>query len=77
MTLFHVARIFCALGGALTLGILLAGYGVPATLLGVIAGLVGGWFVGPLLVFAFFFVLVLIEKGPRSALDLLRRRPRV
>ena len=77
MTLFHVASIFCALGGALALGIVLAGQGVPATLLGVIAGLVGGWFIGPLLVFAVFFVVVLVREGPRSALDFLRRRPRI
>jgi hypothetical protein len=77
MTLFHVASIFCALGGALALGIVLAGNGGPATLLGVIAGLVGGWFVGPFLVFAIFFVLVLVQEGPRSALNFLRRRPRV
>ena len=75
MTLFHVASIFCALAGAFVLGIVLAGHGVPAVLLGVIAGLVGGWFVGPLIVFAAFFVVILAEEGPRAALDFLRRRP--
>lgn len=77
MTLFHVASIFCALGGALALGIVLAGHGVPAALLGVIVGLVGGWFVGPILVVVAFFVVILIQGGPHAALDFLRRRPRV
>jgi len=49
MTLFHVASLFCALGGAVILGIVLAGRGVPAVLLGVIVGLVGGWFAGTVL----------------------------
>jgi len=74
MTLFHVASLFCALGGAVIMGIVLAGHGVPAALLGVIAGLVGGWFAGPLLVLAAFFVGILIQQGPRAAFDFLRRR---
>ncbi len=49
MTLFHVASLFCALGGAVILGIVLAGRGVPVVLLGVIVGLLGGWFAGTVL----------------------------
>ena len=49
MTLFHVASLFCALGGAVILGIVLAGRGVPVVLLGVIVGLLGGWFAGRVL----------------------------
>src|SRR5207247_1661696 len=69
MTLFHVASLFCALGGAVILGIVLVGHGVPAVLLGVIVGLVGGWFAGPLLVLAIFFVGFLVQQGPRAAFD--------
>jgi len=76
MTLFHVASLFCALGGAVILGIVLVGHGVPAVLLGVIVGLVGGWFAGPLLVLAIFFVGILVQQGPRAAFDFLRRRSR-
>ena len=53
MTLFHVASLFCALGGAVILGIVLAGRGVPVVLLGVIVGLLGGWFAGPRAAFDF------------------------
>ena len=77
MNLFHVASIFCALGGALILGALFSENGVSATIFGVIAGVVAGWFVGPLLVFLIFFVLIFVEEGPRSAVDFLRRRPRL
>jgi len=77
MNLFHLASILCALIGAVILGIVLAGHGIPAVLLGVIAGLVGGWFAGPLLVLAAFFAGILIQQGPRAAFDFLRRRSRV
>ncbi len=77
MTLFHFASLLCAVGGALLLGVFLAEYGVVAMLVGVIAGLAGGWFVGPLLVLGIFVVGILVEEGPRAAIEFLRRRPKV
>jgi uncharacterized membrane protein len=73
---FLLSRILTALGGAAGLGVALASEGAFVMMNGILIGLVGGWFVGPYLVFAVFLMLLAFKEGPRSALDFLRRRGR-
>jgi hypothetical protein len=73
---FQLSSILTALGGAVGLGVALASKSAVVMTIGILGGLVGGWFVGPFLVFAVFLVLIAFQEGPRSALDFLRRRGR-
>ena len=74
MNLFELSSILGSLCGAVGFGFALASKGVGLMIIGILGGLVGGWFVGPLLVLSCFLVAIAFQEGPRSALDLLRRR---
>ena len=73
---FQLSSILAALCGTVGLGVALAGTGAVIMTIGILGGLVGGWFAGPFLLFSAFVVATTFQEGPRSARDFLRRRGR-
>ncbi|MCE9637607.1 MAG: hypothetical protein K8T90_18060 [Planctomycetes bacterium] len=76
MNLFQLSSTLAALCGAVGLGVALASKGAVVMTIGILGGLVGGWFAGPFLLLSAFVVAIAFQEGPRSALDFLRRRGR-
>jgi hypothetical protein len=76
MTLFELSSILGALGGAIGLGIALASRGPVVAIMGIVGGLLAGWFVAPFLVLACFLVGIAFQEGLGAALAFLRQRRR-